>query len=88
MSITSSQGIKSIQRGIIIIPAAAGSQTATITAVDMNKATLGNLGVQWDSGAGSGDARLAFTSATQLTATKTNSSSGQSTVGWEVIEWW
>jgi hypothetical protein len=76
--------IKSIQRGTIAL-AGVGSNTATITAVDVNNAVLRLIG-QSQSGGNSGDScRIALTNSTTITATRSDGTA-TTTVSWEVVE--
>jgi len=66
-------GIKSIQRGTIVIAAGvSSSQTATVTAVNVNKSMLNYLGVTGYYSAanidGIGNVRISLTNSTTVTA--------------------
>lgn len=81
--------IKSVQRGTIALTAVA-SNTATITAVDPNNSVLTYLGGTFDAAAPAEDqafARLAFTNATTITASRTTATNNV-VVSFEVIEYW
>lgn len=84
-----SSNIYSIQRGTIVITGASTSNTATITAVDVNNSIITFLG--WNlAGAENPDhafVRLALTNATTVTATKGAGTGGADnvTVGFEVV---
>lgn len=79
--------IKSIQRGTISITAGNTSNTATITAVDTNKAQLISLG--WAAANSTLEdyaCRIVFTNATTITAIR-GGGGGTAVVGYQVIEW-
>lgn len=79
--------IKSVQRGTLATSAAA-SGTATITAVDMNKATLDHLGYTMTTSANvstDGWFKLILTDST--TVTGNGLSAYTRTAGYQVIEW-
>lgn len=80
--------IKSIQRGTIAIAGAGTTNTATITAVDMANSVLRFLGESLTTGAADkGFARLTFTDATTITATRSGGA-GTLTVSYEVVEFY
>lgn len=74
-------GIKSIQRGVIVMSALTG--TATVAAVNVAKAELRVLG--WDNS--TQGVRIALTNSTTITATIV-SSAGTTNVSWELTEWY
>ena len=80
-------GIKSIQRGTILITGV--STTATISAVDTSKSELRYLGSTYDGGGSptinQSYVNLVLTNSTTITATKT-SVGGVGTVSWELTE--
>lgn len=82
--------IRSVQRGEIVIAGSSASNTATITAVNMNNSLLRFLGCT-PGGAELPDAsfaRLAFTNATTITATRDDVGGGDNlTVAYEVVEY-
>ena len=79
-------GIKSIQRGVISINSGS-SATATITSVNTGKTELRFLG-QGSSGQVDNTATpyVVLTNATTITATRYNSAAFQSNVSWELTE--
>ena len=80
--------IKSVQRGTITIADQAGtSGTATVSAVNTAKACLHYLGSNCTSTSIAALFRLALTNATTVTATR-NIQSGESTVSWELTEYY
>lgn len=82
--------IQSIQRGSITIPAAAASNTATITAVDTARTRIVFLGTVMGADAGGADnlaCRVALTNATTVTASSNSSASVDRIVYYEVIEY-
>ena len=80
-------GVKQIQRGVITIPSASTSATATLSpAVVVTKTELRHLGqstagVEFDK-----SSRIVLTNTTTVTATKGVSSGGDVLVSWEIIE--
>lgn len=76
--------IKSIQYGSIVITSSTTSGTATITAVDTNKAALLNLGTKV-SVAGQ-DNNITLTNSTTVTASRDAQTGGSSTVRFCVVE--
>ena len=79
--------VKRVQRGTITIGAGANTNTATITAVNTEKATLVNLGVVADTNNISDqNIRLELTNSTTVTARKSGVA-GNPVVGFEVIEY-
>lgn len=87
MSISSSQGIKSIQRGVITIANAASSGTATVAAVNMAKTELRHDGQNSVSASqADGIATLVLTNSTTVTASRAGTS-GATPVSWELTEW-
>ena len=84
---TGDRAIKSIQRGVITIPANAGSATATISAVVTAKSQETLLGFSTVGGDNTFSPRIALTNSTTVTATKTNAALVATTdVSWSVIE--
>jgi hypothetical protein len=94
-------GIKSVQRGTINIAGTAATGTATVTAVDMNKAQLNNLGVRGYNSTNSdltgaegiGMGTLVLTNSTTITWDRTvgytlQSTTGGLTISYELIEWY
>ena len=87
-------GVKSIQRGTITIPASTASKTATITAVNPDKALVVFSGFvfgdhQYDSFSGNATASLTLTNATTVTASRYNTSSDDTlTIPYQVIEFY
>lgn len=77
-------GIKSIQRGVIVITGAVTSNTGSVTSVDMNKTQLRTLGSSIGSAANE-IGYLVLTNATTITATRA-ASSGTTVVSWELTE--
>lgn len=83
--------IRSVQRGSITIGAAAITNTATITAVNINKAGLTWLGQQTSETNDSDSyTKLALTNATTVTAARTGTggAAGSTTVSYEVVDWY
>jgi hypothetical protein len=88
--------IKSIQRGTISITSSSSSATATISAVNTAKTELRHLGgtqVASSSEVVNPSAfgpRISLTNSTTVTATRPQASSAtfNSTVSYEVVEWW
>lgn len=81
-------GIKSVQRGLLVVPGNATQASVTITAVDMNKAELRLLGCK------AYDVprmpALYLSATNTLTATRYGSggtANDQTTVSWELTEW-
>lgn len=74
-------GIRSTQRGLIVIPGTDLTATATISAVDVSKSQLRLLGT-----ASNGVADIALTNSTTITATR-NGSSVANRLSWELTEW-
>lgn len=71
----------------LTISGATASNTATITAVDTNKAVVIPQGVRSDSAnAGHNDVRLALTDSTTVTGTRDDSTSATTTVVFRVVE--
>lgn len=85
---TGGGGIKSIQRGVMTFPStAAGTATATITAVNTAKSELRLLGVSSNGGTAADQVlRISLTNSTTITATKEGASS-QPSLSWELTEW-
>lgn len=80
--------IKSIQRGTITIAHPATSNTATVTAVDTAKSLLRLLGALSNVDDVRALAHIALTNSTTITATRSTSSSGWSTVvSYELVEY-
>lgn len=82
--------VQSVQRGSISIVAASGSNTATITGVNMANSCLRYLGVSGNNAASSTAALatlLAFTNETTITATRTATGVEDVLVRFEVIEY-
>lgn len=97
--IVNGSAIKSIQRGTLVLSSSQTSNTATISAVDTNKAKINPLGVSAndakDGQPGSYYAltahhfvRLALTNSTTITATRNSHHDREATVSYEVIEYW
>ena len=80
--------LRSVQRGTITIGAAATSNTATITAVDVTKAELGWLG--WTLSIGVADTteatNIVLTNATTVTATRVSNGAYTAIAGYQVAE--
>ena len=80
-------GVKSIQRGSILLSAAVASNTATITSVDTTKATIEIIGsVTSCTDLASTSIALALTNATTVTATRTGTTNS-GTVYFQVTEY-
>jgi hypothetical protein len=79
--------IKAIYRGTIAIANTATSNTATITAVNTDKAILHHLGVSsTENNNGYTEVRLALTNTTTITATR-GGNVGDVTVGYQLVEY-
>lgn len=83
LSNTQPNGIKSIQRGTVTIASGALSGTATITAVDTQKAELRFMGERSTQGGS-----IELTNATTITATRTAAPAVTGVLGFEVVERW
>ena len=82
--------VRSLQRGTIVLAGGAGSNTATITAVDTANSRLRLLGTSYDTAAATQTntwARIALTNATTITATRTGTTGGL-TVSYEILEYY
>ena len=79
--------INSIQRGTISITGTNTSNTSTITSVDTTKTELRILGQSNTTGSVASMAYLVLANATTITATRISSSSGTTTVSWELTEY-
>jgi hypothetical protein len=91
MGVSSTIGIKSIQRGTSAMGAALNTGTVTVSAVDMKKAKLSLLGSATTAGSSMPEIRL--TAATAITwkirsATGSGQPDGTNTFSWELIEWY
>lgn len=84
------RAVKSVQRGIINLGTGDVSATVTISAVNVNRSSLNNLGqTVSDATSNLTETRLVFTSATQITAIRRASGFPNTTeTGYEVIEWY
>ena len=82
-------GIKSIQRGTVVIGVSSTTGTATVTAVVVAKSFLSYLGFQIPT-AGLGDnktfARIDLTNTTTVTATRDVADADRPTVGFVLVE--
>jgi len=77
--------ITGVQRGTIYLPAATGSNTATITAVDLTKSVLFLLGMNASGSWNDMACHIQLTDSTTVTATR-QVTNGNTTVGFEVLE--
>lgn len=83
-------GIKSIQRGTIVVAlsAGAGSNTATITSVTTSKSVVQLLGVTPDSQFSAlAWGRVTLTNSTTVTANAAGASDRNITIGYQVVEY-
>lgn len=81
------RAIKSIQRGTIALGVAT-SATATVTAVNVNKAELQSLGASVTGDVNNASfIALALTNSTTVTASRASGASASS-VNWQLIEWY
>lgn len=79
--------IVSTQRGTIALNSAATTNTATITAVNPAKTQLRFLGMSSSAlSDDSGQARIALTNSTTITASRISGSNGDITLSWELTE--
>lgn len=80
--------VKRVQRGTISVAAAVNSGTATITAVNTEKAHLAYLGASNDGGGAAASVvfRVELTNSTTVTATRA-ATAGNAIVSFEVIEY-
>lgn len=84
---TGGRAIKSIQRGTIALGAAA-SATATVTAVNVNRAELQSLGISTVGDANNSSfVALSLTNSTTITASR-GSGGVASSVNWQLTEWY
>ena len=81
----STSAIKSVQRGTLTFAASSTSQSATITAVNTNKAYVNFLGATSTKGADNINARIELASTTSVLGA-ISSSLGAVTMAFEVIE--
>jgi hypothetical protein len=79
--------IRSLQRGTIQINDGASSNTATVTSVDTDKASLHFLGCTLSSDPKMPGVRLALTNATTITATRSSTTDGDLIVSYELVEY-
>jgi hypothetical protein len=83
-----SMGLKAIRRGTITVSSGTASNTATITAVDVDKSYVNNLGYVWTDSAEHGGVRLVLTNTTTVTALTNNITGPNVTIGFEVVEFY
>lgn len=83
---TGDRAIKSIQRGVLSLSAAATTATATITSVKTEKTELRWLGFFGTTSDGIISAYVSLTNSTTVTATKTNATAIGSSISWELTE--
>lgn len=79
--------IKSIQRGTIAVTTPSLSNTATITAVNMDRSRLRYLSLKTTGGGANAPTRLTLTNATTITANRSAEGGQDSTVSFEVTEY-
>ena len=83
------RALKSVQRGVITVPASSSSSTATVTAVVTSKSRLtwlGGLGIVNSTEAGI--PRIALTNSTTITATTRGNAATNTDVGWQLEEFY
>lgn len=92
--VANGSAIKSIQRGVISLSDSQTSNTATISAVVVEKSVIMPLGVSGEDTTDGNYAvdhlfiRLSLTNTTTVTATRTRPNSIAATVGYQVIEFY
>lgn len=85
LTAVNTRGIKSVQRGILVINASATQASVTISAVTMGKTELRMLGAK------TFDVPqmplLLLESPTTITASRTSTAANTTTISWELTEW-
>jgi hypothetical protein len=85
-------GVKSVQRGTIIINLSSSSATATVNSVDVNKSLLthlGKTGYYSSSSDGTSDTRISLTNGTTITANSTLTAVTTSyAISYELVEYY
>lgn len=86
-------GIKSVQRGTVVINSASSVGNATVSAVDTAKSLVALLGFSVNSSLAADPIdwapRVALTSTTNITATRGQATVGPAiTVSWELVEYY
>lgn len=85
-----SSTIKSIQRGVISITAAASNNTASITAVDLDNCRLTRIGSSSNNGAQNDPASsvlVILTNSTTITGVRSGTGSADTSVAWQIVEY-
>ncbi len=85
--VLNSSGIKSVQRGVLTIPANVASAAVTIAPVNTNKAELRLLGSTLSVDVATYTGKLELTNSNTITATRFAAASGVTTLSWALTEW-